>query len=50
MAQNDKKQKRRLRYMILSVIIAVSIWSLITYTKDPEISKTFHNFKVSFDG
>lgn len=36
--------------MILSVIIAVAIWSLISYTNDHEISKTFHNIRVSFNG
>ncbi|MCH5211551.1 MAG: hypothetical protein J1G06_00910 [Oscillospiraceae bacterium] len=50
MENKDKQKKSGLRYMILSVIIAVAIWSLISYTNNPEISKTFHNIRVSFNG
>lgn len=49
MAQNEMQKKSSLRYIILSVIIAVAIWSLISYTNNPEITKTFHVTKVSFD-
>ena len=50
MAQKGKQKKRSLRYMILAIIIAVAVWSLISYTDNPEISKNFHNIKVSFNG
>lgn len=50
MARNDKQKKSGLRYMILSIIIAAAIWSLISYTNNTEISKNFHNIKVSFNG
>ena len=50
MARNDKQKKSSLRYMILSIIIAAAIWSLISYTNNQDISKNFHNIKVSFNG
>lgn len=50
MAQEEKKKKNRLRYMILSVIIAVIAWGVVTYTTDPDITKTFTGVRVEITG
>lgn len=50
MAQEEKKKKNRLRYMILSIIIAVVAWSVVTYTTDPDITKTFAGVRVELIG
>ncbi len=54
MAQNEmtKKQQRKKRghYLGVSLIIAIIIWSLVTFTTDTEITKTVHDVDVSFVG
>lgn len=50
MAQEEKKKKNRLSYMILSVIIAIIAWSVVTYTTDPDITKTFSGIRVELTG
>lgn len=50
MAQEEKKKKNRLHYMILSVIIAIIAWSVVTYTTDPDITKTFAGIRVELTG
>ncbi|MBQ3124081.1 MAG: hypothetical protein IJC09_01500 [Clostridia bacterium] len=50
MAQEEKKKKNRLGYMILSVIIAIIAWSVVTYTTDPDITKTFAGIRVELTG
>lgn len=50
MAQEEKKKKNRLGYMILSVIIAIIAWSVVTYTTDPDITKTFAGIRVDITG
>ena len=50
MAQEEKKGKNRLRYMILSIIIAVVAWSVVTYATDPDITKTFAGVRVELIG
>ncbi len=50
MAQQEKKKMNRLRYMILSVIIAIIAWVVVTYTTDPDIVKTFSGIRVEFAG
>lgn len=50
MAQEEKKKKNRLRYMILSVIIAIIAWSVVTYATDPDITKTFTGIRVEITG
>ncbi len=50
MAQEEKKGKNKLRYMILSIIIAVVAWSVVTYTTDPDITKTFAGVRVELVG
>lgn len=50
MAQEEKKGKNRLRYMILSIIIAVVAWSVVTYATDPDITKTFAGVRVEIIG
>lgn len=50
MAQEEKKKKNRLSYMILSVIIAIIAWSVVTYTTDPDITKTFAGIRVELTG
>lgn len=36
--------------MIISIIIAIAVWSVVTYVTDSEISKTLHNVEVRFTG
>ena len=50
MAQEEKKKKNRLGYMILSVIIAIIAWTAVTYTTDPDITKTFAGVRVELAG
>lgn len=50
MAQQEKKKMNRLRYMILSVIIAIIAWVVVTYTTDPDIVKTFSGIRVELAG
>ncbi|MGM9936987.1 MAG: YbbR-like domain-containing protein [Candidatus Ornithomonoglobus sp.] len=52
MAQIEKQQhkKRRGSYMIASLIIAIIIWSLVTFTTDTDITKKIHDVNVSYVG
>ena len=51
MAQEVKgKKKNRLWYMILSVIIAILAWVLVTYTTDPDITKTITASRIDIVG
>lgn len=51
MAQEVKgKKKNRLWYMILSVIIAILAWVLVTYTTDPDITKTITASRIDLVG
>jgi YbbR domain-containing protein len=51
MAQEVKgKKKNRLWYMILSVIIAILAWVLVTYTTDPDITKTIIASRIDLVG
>ncbi|MGN0163632.1 MAG: YbbR-like domain-containing protein [Candidatus Ornithomonoglobus sp.] len=52
MAQNEKQQQTTKKglYMIASLIIAIIIWSLVTFTTDTEIAKTIHDVNVSYVG
>lgn len=51
MAQEVKgKKKNRLWYMILSLIIAILAWVLVTYTTDPDITKTITASRIDLVG
>lgn len=50
MAQEDKRKKNRIRNMILSIVIAVVAWAVVTYTTDPDITKTFTGIHVEIIG
>ena len=36
--------------MVISIIIAIIIWALVSYSTGPSISKTFHNLPVNYNG
>lgn len=50
--ENEKRQqkKRRGPYLVASLIIAIIIWSLVSFTTDTEITKTIHDVNVSYVG
>lgn len=52
MIQIEKQQhkKRRGPYMIASLIIAIIMWSLVTFTTDTEITKKIHDVNVVYVG
>ena len=50
MAKKDNRRAPRLKYMILSVIIAVIIWILVSFSTGVDISNTFHNVPVRYIG
>ncbi len=50
MARTEEHKKKSIRYMIVSIIIAIAIWSVVTYMTDSEITKTLHNVEVRFTG
>ena len=50
MAKNDNSRAPRLKYMILSVVIAVFIWILVSFSTGVDISNTFHNVPVRYTG
>ncbi|MGN1116337.1 MAG: YbbR-like domain-containing protein [Candidatus Ornithomonoglobus sp.] len=50
--ESEKKQQNKKRgpYLAASLIIAIIIWSLVTFTTDTEITKTIHDVDVSYVG
>ncbi len=50
MAQDEKRRKNRVGYMIFSVIAAIVVWIMVAYMTDPDVSKTLHGLKVRFVG
>ncbi len=46
----EKKKKNRLAYMIMSVIIAIVSWAVVSYVNDPDISCTVTGVKVELAG
>ena len=50
MAKDDKQKDSRVKYMVISVIIAIIIWALVSYSTGPSISKIFHNLPVNYNG
>ena len=50
MAKNDSSRAPRLKYMILSFVIAVIIWILVSYSTGVDITNTFHNVPVRYTG
>lgn len=50
MAQEEKRRKNRVGYMIFSVIAAIVVWVMVAYMTDPDVSKTLHGLNVRFVG
>lgn len=52
MASRDKtnSKKDRLKYMILSLIIAIAAWFAVMYTANPDITKRFTGIRVELIG
>lgn len=50
MARKEKQNRKRLPYMILSLIMASVIWALVTYATDIDITKTVRVPQVNFSG
>lgn len=50
MAQDEKRRKNRVGYMIFSIIAAIVVWVMVAYMTDPDVSKTLHSLKVRFVG
>lgn len=50
MAQDEKRRKNRVGYMIFSVIAAIVVWVMVAYMTDPDVTKTLHSLKVRFVG
>lgn len=50
MARKEKQRRKRLPYMILSLIMATIIWALVTYATDIDITKTVRVPSVNFSG
>ena len=52
MLHDEKKtsKKNRLRNMILSLIISIIAWSLVTYITDPDVTKTISGVKIELVG
>ncbi len=50
MAKDEKQKKSSIRYMILSVVMAIAVWSLVSFGTDPDIEKTFHGIGVTYIG
>lgn len=48
--ENNKRKQNRVRNMILSVVIAIVAWAVVTYTTDPDITKTFTGIHVEIIG
>ena len=50
MAKKDSNHAPRLKYMILSVVIAIIIWILVSFSTGVDITNTFHNVPVRYTG
>lgn len=50
MAVSEKKRRYKLWYMIISLIIAIIIWVLVTYATNIDITKTVHINNVEYSG
>lgn len=48
--ENNGKKKYKLGQMISAIIIAIIAWSAVTYTTDPDITKTMGGIKVEVVG
>ncbi len=50
MAAKKKAGSSRLKYLILSVIIAIVAWTVVAYTTDPDMTRTINGVKVELSG
>ena len=50
MTANKKQKKGRLAYMILSVMIAIVIWAMVSYINGPDITNTFRVMRINYLG
>ena len=48
--EKERRKKNKMGYMIISLVISVIIWAMISYTTDPDVSKTLHDVTVRFVG
>lgn len=48
--EKDKRKKNKMGYMIIALIISVFIWGMVSYTTDPDVSKTLHDVPVRVVG
>lgn len=49
-ADKTNKKRDRLKYMILSVLIAIAAWFAVMYTANPDITKKFTGIRVELTG
>lgn len=50
MAQAEKQKRYRIRYLILSFIIAVLLWVLVSYAANMDITKNVHIKDIAYTG
>lgn len=49
-AKNSHKAENKITLRLISVLIAVSLWFIISYTEDPVIDITLSNIKIEYRG
>lgn len=49
-SDEERSKKRRGMYFAMSLITAIVIWCLVTFTTDTDITKTVHDVKVVYTG
>lgn len=50
MAAKKKSGSSRLKYLILSVIIAIVAWTVVAYTTDPDMTRTISGVRIELSG
>lgn len=50
MAPKKSAKGRKLKYLILSIIIAVVAWTVVVYSTDPDMTRTIMGVKVELSG